>query len=131
MFESNIPPPALLKIKKRKKNKRNLILLTLAEKNQPCVAVLDHSDSDSESMHSAPSLSGGESQIGKMQVIPSQSSILSDDKHQSGSEEEEGREITALVVYSSSLSTNRSLDGLTGNVCLLQLNDPYQKNCFS
>ncbi|CAL1291163.1 unnamed protein product [Larinioides sclopetarius] len=40
---------------------------------------------------------------------------------------ESRREITASVVNSSSLSTNQSLEGHTGNVSLVQWNEPYQK----
>ncbi|KAF8790747.1 WD repeat-containing protein 35 [Argiope bruennichi] len=40
---------------------------------------------------------------------------------------ESRREISASVVNSSSLSTNQSLEGHTGNVSLVQWNEPYQK----
>ncbi|GFS38735.1 hypothetical protein NPIL_609421 [Nephila pilipes] len=81
--------------KKSKKNKRNLASPTLANKEAKKPkrkANSEVSDNDSDYMYSTPSSSVGESgnEIGVKEATPPPVSVLSDYKHKSGSEDEEG-----------------------------------------
>ncbi|GFT46586.1 hypothetical protein NPIL_488011 [Nephila pilipes] len=81
--------------KKSIKNKRNLASPTLANKESKKSKHEANSevlDNDSESLHSTPSSSGGESEneIGVKEATALPASVHSVDEHQSGSEEKDG-----------------------------------------